>query len=246
MAFGTVPCAFHQIFATLIGLGHVAGQLGRHRSRLPRLAIQESQPPQAYTTPHVERELELMLRHRIILGRQRHHVGVQIAHILTGKPLIRGIGKGRVQVLAIQTARAHALAQRPVELGQSPFANAALGMRRDIGHMEGAELRLQHPSPTQYRVLVLTRRGMTGGAVRGHEHFTPVLQVRPFQRRQLTRPMQCRPCPRGRQYPISRRAQHHQAGCHFPDPSALPPHCSVPPEMDGSLKAGRKRYCNLI
>jgi len=42
------------------------------------------------------------------------------------------------------------------------------------------------------------------------------------------------------------RAQHHQAGCHFPDPSALPPHCSVPPEMDGSLKAGRKRYCNLI
>ena len=82
MAFGTVPGPFHQIFATLIGLSHVAGQLGRYRPGLPRLPIQESQPQQAHATPDVERELELMFRYRIILDRQRHHVGVQITHIL--------------------------------------------------------------------------------------------------------------------------------------------------------------------
>ena len=214
MAFGTVARAFDQIRPFMVGrLVHPCGD----RTGLERLSVQKGQTPDADAAPDIEGELQLVLGHLVGFGRQGHHVGVEVADVFAGQTLIGRVGERGIEVLPIrqQTVRPDTLAQRTVELRQRPVADSLFLVRRNIRHVEHAELRIEHAPAAKDRFVVLSGRGVTGGTIRRKEDEASVCEVGALERGKIAVGMNGRPGPGRRQHEKSEAPQKGEAA---PDP----------------------------
>ncbi len=167
MAFGAMARAFDQIAAAipLRVMRRIGGIF---------LVVHVEEFPTAQQATDVEGKADLV---RLVGGgvvRQRLDVGEHVAHILHMHALVRGVGQRRIEMLAMD---ADAALHGVDELQLGPVADAVGLVGRNVGHMEGAEWRLQCHAAAQPQPLFLADGGVAAGAAAGVEHLLAILQV---------------------------------------------------------------------
>ena len=188
MALAAMAGTFSQIAPCQNLLGCSVGQGDN------RLGAQVEPLPQADATADVEGKAQRIIRRLAGDCRERLHEGIEIGDVLRLHPRIRGVGEGRIEMLA---GGRYALHHGIGEILHRPRADAVPGVLRDIGRHEGAERRLELKAASQFeaRLALCARPGMAGRAAAGKEdalslggvaggEFRQGIGIKPDRRRQ--------------------------------------------------------------
>ena len=124
---------------------------------------------------------ELVRRHLVLHRRQAVEIGLEVDQVLKAHALVRGVGKRRIEILAVGC---HAALHRVDEVERAPIADACLLVGRDIRHVEGADRASSGsgrppaaPCLGLAIVALFQRRGVALGAAARGEHVFAVGEV---------------------------------------------------------------------
>ena len=175
-----------QQVAWRVALGAVAGPLHKIGAAVPfgrlvrvpleRLLRHEQQLPRPHQIALVEREGELVDRHRLVHRPQRVEIRADREHVVGAHVGVGGVGKRRIQLLPVVP---HAVPYRAHELGIAPRADAVLGIGRDVGRIDRPERQLERQAT---RIGLAIGRRVAGDAVRRGRKIAPLLHQRPAGR----------------------------------------------------------------
>src|SRR6185295_2434962 len=143
-------------------------RIGRERTRTE----EEELPPPDQPAP-AEGKPQVVRLARAAARRQAAQVGPKVAQILVVDARERGIRKRREIMSAVRPA---AIAQRADEVLLGPAPDSRLGVRCDVGTVEGAEGRLERPASGE-RLSVIACLGMAPDATRRLRKILPALDV---------------------------------------------------------------------
>ncbi len=138
VAGAAVAHALHQVGAA-VPFGRASG-VG-----LPGRGVVEQRVPAGHERAHAERKGQLRGGQLGAHGRLGHEPGIERGQVVVVHLRERGVGEGRVQVLAV--AR-DAFAHGALEGAEGPLAQAGLCIGREVGRVHGAEGRV-HGAPAR-------------------------------------------------------------------------------------------------